>query len=142
MHRRENCVQKKPESFIVNTAFQSSLTNKSDINTSPALLCIRSFFKGKGRNALIRLKPSIRSEMVYDTQEFKELYKKRTSVVRVFSGHLAFAMQHPTVRGYNANRNHATIAQISVLLVAHTEYLTGQQDKMRFVKSSVPFCLT
>jgi hypothetical protein len=100
------------------------------------------FFKGKGCNALIRLEPSIRSEIDYDTQEFKELYKKRTSVERVFSRLLAIAMQHPTVRGYNANRNHATIAHISVLLVALTAYLTGQQDKMRFVKSFVPNFLT
>ena len=100
------------------------------------------FFKGKGCNALIRLEPSIRSEIDYDTQEFKELYKKRTSVERVFSRLLAIAMQHPTVRGYNANRNHATIAHISVLLVALTAYLTGHQDKMRFVKSFVPNFLT
>jgi transposase len=100
------------------------------------------FFKGKGCNVCVRLEPSIRSEIDYDTQEFKELYKKRTSVERVFSRLLAIAMQHPTVRGYNANRNHATIAHISVLLVALTAYLTGQQDKMRFVKSFVPNFLT
>jgi hypothetical protein len=81
--------------------------------------------------------------IIYDKQkEFKELYKKRTSVERVFSRLLAIAMQHPTVRGYNANRNHATIAHISVLLTALTAYLTGQQDKMRFVKSFVPNFLT
>ena len=96
------------------------------------------FFKGKGCNVLIRLEPNIRSEIGYDTQEIKEHYKKRTSVERIFSRLLAIAMQHPTVRGYNANRNHATIAHISVLLVALTAYLTGQQDKMRFVKSFVP----
>jgi len=96
------------------------------------------FFKGKGCNVLIRMEPSIRSEIGYDTQEFKELYKKRTSVERIFSRLLAIAMQNPTVRGYNANCNHATIAHISVLLVALTAYLTGQQDKMRFVKSFVP----
>jgi len=96
------------------------------------------FFKGKGCNVLIRLEPSIRSEIGYDTQEFKELYKKRTSVERIFSRLLAIAMQHPTVRGYNANRNHATIAHISVLLVALTAYKAGQKDKMRFVKSFVP----
>lgn len=100
------------------------------------------FFKGKGCNVLIRLEPSIRSEIGYDTQEFKELYKKRTSVERIFSRLLAIAMQNPTVRGYNANRNHATIAHISVLLVALTAYQTGQQDKMRFVKSFVPNFLT
>lgn len=100
------------------------------------------FFKGKGCNVLIRMEPSIRSEIGYDTQEFKELYKKRTSVERIFSRLLAIAMQNPTVRGYNANRNHATIAHISVLLVALTADLTGQQDKMRFVKSFVPNLLT
>jgi len=100
------------------------------------------FFKGKGCNVLIRMEPSIRSEIGYDTQEFKELYKKRTSVERIFSRLLAIAMQNPTVRGYNANRNHATIAHISVLLVALTAYQTGQQDKMRFVKSFVPNFLT
>ena len=96
------------------------------------------FFKGKGCNVLIRMEPSIRSEIGYDTQKFKELYKKRTSVERIFSRLLAIAMQNPTVRGYNANCNHATIAHISVLLVALTAYRTGQQNKMRFVKSFVP----
>jgi transposase len=96
------------------------------------------FFKGKGCNVLIRMEPSIRSEIGYDTQKFKELYNKRTSVERIFSRLLAIAMQNPTVRGYNANCNHATIAHISVLLVALTAYITGQHDKMRFVKSFVP----
>ena len=100
------------------------------------------FFKGKGCNKLIRMEPNIRSEIEYDTQEFKELYKKRTSVERIFSRLLAIAMQNPTVRGYNANCNHATIAHISVLLVALTAYKAGQQDKIRFVKSFVPNFLT
>ncbi len=42
------------------------------------------FFKGKGCNVLIRLEPGIRSEIGYNTQEFKELYKKLTSVERIF----------------------------------------------------------
>ena len=95
-------------------------------------------FKGKGCNLLIRIEPSIRSEIDYDTQKFKELYNKRVAVERVFSRLLAIAMQNPTVRGYNANCNHATIAHISVLLVALTAYMNGQKDKMRFVKSFVP----
>jgi hypothetical protein len=33
------------------------------------------FFKGKGCNVLIRLEPSIRSEIGYDTQEFKDSIK-------------------------------------------------------------------
>jgi hypothetical protein len=96
------------------------------------------FFTGKGCNVLIRIEPSIRSEIDYDTQKFKELYNKRVAVERVFSRLLAIAMQNPTVRGYNANCNHATIAHISVLLVALTAYTNGQKDKMRFVKSFVP----
>jgi len=100
------------------------------------------FFKGKGCNVLVRMEPSIRSEIGYNTKEFKELYNKRTSVERIFSRLFAIAMQNPTVRGYNANRNHATIVHISVLLVALTAYLTGQRDKIRFVKSFVPNFLT
>ena len=96
------------------------------------------FFKGKGCNVLIRLEPSIRSEIDYGTQKFKELYNKRVSVERIFSRLLAIAMQNPTVRGYNANCNHVTIAHISVLLVTLTAYMSGQTDKMRFVKSFVP----
>jgi len=87
---------------------------------------------------LIRLDPSIRQEIDYGTQHFKELYKKRTAVERIFSRLLSIAMQNPTVRGYHANRNHATIAHLTVLLVAVTASRTGQQDKIRFVKSFVP----
>jgi hypothetical protein len=99
------------------------------------------FFDGKGCNALIRLEPSIRQEMDYGTIKYKELYKTRTSVERIFSRLLAITMQHPTVRGYYANRNHVTIAHIAVLLVALTAFKTGQNDKIRFVKSFVPHFL-
>jgi hypothetical protein len=96
------------------------------------------FFNGKGCNVLIRIEPSIRSEIDYETKKFKELYNNRISVERVFSRLLAIAMQNPTVRGYNANCNHATIAHITVLLVALTAYHNGYHDKIRFVKSFVP----
>lgn len=96
------------------------------------------FFDGKGCNALIRLDPSIRSEIDYGTEKFKELYKSRTSVERIFSRLLSVAMQNPTVRGYYANRNHATIAHIAVLLVAVTACKNDYKDKIRFVKSFVP----
>lgn len=96
------------------------------------------FFAGKGCNALVRLEPSIRAEIDYGTKGFKEQYKKRTSVERVFSRLLAIAMQNPTVRGLHANCNHATIAHIAVLLVALTAHKEGHKDKIRFVKSFVP----
>jgi len=99
------------------------------------------FFNGKGCNVLIRLEPSIRTEIDYGTKKFKELYNKRTSVERVFSRLLSIAMQNPTVRGYQANRNHATIAHIAVALVALTAHRTGQKDKIRFVKSFVPYLM-
>ena len=96
------------------------------------------FFGGKGCNVLIRLQPSIREEIDYGTKKFKEIYKSRTSVERVFSRLLSITMQNPTVRGINAISNHATIAHIAVLLVALTVQRTGQNDKIRFVKSFVP----
>lgn len=104
------------------------------------LLCPAShpkFFKGKGCNVLIRLQPSIREHIDYGTAKFKELYDTRTSVERIFSRLLSLAMQHPTVRGLQAIRNHVTLAHIAVLLVALTAHRTKQTDKMRFVRSFV-----
>ena len=100
------------------------------------------FFDGKGCNALIRLTPSIREEIGYGTGFFKELYTARISVERIFSRLLTITMQNPTVRGFYANRNHGTIAHISVLLVALTAHKAGHKDKIRFVKSFVPNFLT
>lgn len=96
------------------------------------------FFSGKGCNALIRLEPNIRAQIDYGSTKFKQRYKKRTAAERVFSRLLAIAMQNPTVRGLQANRNHATIAHIAVLLVARTAYEAGFENKIRFVKSFVP----
>jgi len=87
---------------------------------------------------LIRLEPSIRAEIDYRTREFKEHYKTRTSVERVFSRLLSIAMQNPTVRRLHAIPNHATIAHIAVLSVALTAHREGHDDKIRFVKSFVP----
>lgn len=95
------------------------------------------FFGHKGCNVLIRLEPSIRSEIDYGTKRFKKLYKSRTSVERVFSRLLSIAMQNPTVKGLKAISNHCTIAHITVLLVALTAKRSGQEDKIRFVKSLV-----
>lgn len=98
----------------------------------------QKFFDGKGCNVLIRLEPSIRAQIDYGTEQFKEQYKTRTSVERIFSRLLAIAMQNPTVRGIHANRNHATISHIAVLLVALTAHKMGHDDKSRFVKSFIP----
>lgn len=100
------------------------------------------FIQQKGCNVLIRMTPSIRNKINYDTQRFKEVYKRRTSVERVFSRLLSISMQNPTVKGLRAVRNHCTIAHITVLLVALTAYRMGSDDKVRFVKSFVPNFLT
>jgi len=96
------------------------------------------FIKGKGCNVLFRLSPSVRDKIPYSTEYFKEEYSKRTSVERIFSRLLAIAMQKPTVLGLKAVSNHATIAHITVLLVALVAYHSGNEDKIRFVKSFVP----
>ena len=96
------------------------------------------FFDGTGCNALIRLEPTIRSSIDYGTKKFKNLYHARSSIERIFSRLLSLAMQDPTIKGLQAIRNHATIAHISVLLIALTASRTGQKDKIRFVKSFVP----
>lgn len=96
------------------------------------------FTQQKGCNVLIRLTPSIREQINYGSEVFKELYNKRTSVERVFSRLLSIAMQDPPVIGINAIRNYCTIAHITVLLVALTAKRSGHPDKIRFVKSFVP----
>lgn len=96
------------------------------------------FLNGKGCNVLIRLEPSVRDQIDYGSQKFKNLYKSRSSVERTFSRLLSVAMQNPTVKGLKTIRNHATIAHISVLLVAMAASESGQRDKIRFIKSFVP----
>jgi hypothetical protein len=96
------------------------------------------FLNGRGCNVLIRMEPTIRSEIDYDTKKFKEIYKTRTSVERIFARLLSIAMQNPNVRGINAISNQVTIAHIAVLLVATAAYKTEQYNKIRFVRSFVP----
>ena len=100
------------------------------------------FFTQKGCNVLIRISPSIREKVAYGSQRFKEVYKTRTSVERVFSRLLSLSMQKPSVRSFRAIRNHCTIAHITVLLVALTAHRMGCDEKIRFVKSFVPHFLS
>jgi len=96
------------------------------------------FFEQKGCNFLIRLTPSIRSQVPYGTDLFEQMYRKRTSIERTYSRLLSITMQHPTVRGLQANRNHCTIAHIATLLIALTAAKLGERDKIRWIKSFVP----
>ena len=48
-------------------------------------------------------------------------------------------MQNPSVRGLQAVSNHCTLAHITVLLVALTAAKTGNKDKIRLVKSFLPY---
>ena len=74
------------------------------------------FFSQKGCNYLIRLTPSIREEIDYETEDFGSMYSRRTSIERVFSSLLSIAMQNPEVTRLNATQNHCSIAHITVLL--------------------------
>jgi hypothetical protein len=96
------------------------------------------YFSQKGCNVLIRLTPSVRSQIAYGTEQFQKTYNQRSSAERVFSRLLAVASQEPTVRGLNATRNHITIAHCAVLLVASAAHRDGQDDKLRFVRTYVP----
>ena len=92
----------------------------------------------KGCNALIRLTPSVRAQIPYGTDLFNQIYRKRTAIERSYSRLLAITMQHPTVRGLQANSNHCTIAHIATLLIAITATKQGEPDKIRWIKSFVP----
>jgi hypothetical protein len=96
------------------------------------------FFSQKGCNFLLRQSPSYRTQIEYGSDQFVELYKKRTSVERVFSRLLSLSMQRPTVRGLQAIQNLCTLAHITVLLVATAAHQQGHSDKLAFVRSFVP----
>ena len=95
------------------------------------------FFKQKGCNYLVRLTPTIRSQIPYGSEAFRQLYRQRTAVERVFSRLLSFAMQLPT-RGLQSVKNLCTIAHITVLLVALAAHRRGRPDRLTFVRSYVP----
>jgi hypothetical protein len=96
------------------------------------------FLEQKGCNALIRLTPSIRTQIPYGTDIFNQIYRKRTAIERSYSRLLTINMQHPTVRRLQANSNHCTIAHIATLLIAITAAKQGERDKIRWIKSFVP----
>jgi mRNA-degrading endonuclease HigB of HigAB toxin-antitoxin module len=104
------------------------------------LLCPAShpkFITQKGCNVLIRLTPSIRESIDLGSEAFKELFKKRTSVKRVFSRLLSIAMQDTSVIGIEGTQNYCTISHITLLLVALAAKRSGHVDKICFVRSFV-----
>ena len=96
------------------------------------------FLKQKGCNYLLRVTPSIRSQIPYGSDSFRELYRERTAVERVFSRLLTVAMQDMPTRGLIPARNLCTIAHITVLLVALTAHRQGHSDQLTFVRTFVP----
>jgi hypothetical protein len=96
------------------------------------------FLEQKGCNVLFRLTTSIRSQIPYGTDRFAEVFRKRTAIERTYSRLLIITMQHPTVRGLQANKNHCTVAHIATLLVAVTAAKMGELDKVRWIKSFLP----
>jgi hypothetical protein len=96
------------------------------------------FLKQKGCNYLLRVTASIRSQIPYGSDHFRELYRERTAVERVFSRLLTVAMQDMPTRGLIAAKNLCTIAHITVLLVALTAHRQGHSDQLTFVRTSVP----
>jgi len=82
---------------------------------------------------------NVRKRIAYGTEKFKKMYNMRTGSERIFSRLLSLCMNNPGVKGLNAVSNHATIAHITVLLVALAAIKSGNKDKTRFVKSLLPF---
>jgi hypothetical protein len=99
------------------------------------------FLKQKGCNYLLRVTPSIRSQIPYGSDSFRKLYRKRTAVERVFSRLLTISMQDLPTRGLPAARNLCTIAHITVLLVALTAHRQKRSDHLTFVRTFVPSLL-
>lgn len=95
------------------------------------------FVKQKGCNYLLRVTPSIRTQIPYGSDSFRKLYRKRTAVERVFSRLLTISMQDLPTRGLAAARNLCTIAHVTVLLVALTAHRQKRSDHLTFVRTFV-----
>lgn len=96
------------------------------------------FSQQKGCNYLWRLTDTVRQQIPYGTQEFKEHYNRRTAVERIFSRLLTITIQDPSVRGLASVRNHCTVSHIAVLLVALAAHQLGHPEKIRFISTFVP----
>jgi len=108
------------------------------------LLCPIShpkFFPQKGCHYRLRLTPSLRSQIPCGSESFRQLYRERSAVERVFSRLLTVALQELTTRGLTSARNLCTIAHISVLLVALAAHGSGHPDQPALVRSFVPALL-
>jgi hypothetical protein len=99
------------------------------------------FTRQKGCNYLWRITETIRDQIPYGTEEFKQHYNRRTAIERSFSRLLAITIQEPSIRGLSSVRNHCTISHIAVLLVALAAYKLSQPDRIRFVRTFVPYFL-
>lgn len=96
------------------------------------------FFSQKGCYLYIRTDEDIRNQIDYGSTSFKHDFNKRSASERVFSRLLDVCLQDPPVIGLKATVNYATIAHITVLLVALTAARNGMKDKIRFIKSFLP----
>ena len=96
------------------------------------------FLNGKGCTAYLRADENIRERINYGSEEFKKIYSLRTGSERIFSRLLSVCMQQPSIKRLKTITNHCTIAHITVLLVALTAVKTGNQDKIRFIKTFLP----
>ena len=99
------------------------------------------FTKQQGCNYLWRITDNIRDQIPYGTEEFKQHYKRRTAIERIFSRLLAITIQEPSIRGLSSVRNHCTISHISILRVALAAHKLSHPDKIRFVRTFIPYFL-
>ena len=93
------------------------------------------YFSQRDCNYLLRLTPTVRHYIDYNSQRFKEIYHQRTSAERALSRLLTLTMLKPTVIGLQAIQNHCTIAHITVLLIALAGHHLGFHDKICFAKT-------
>ena len=86
-------------------------------------------------NIRIKTPSSARDNIDYGSQAFKKIYALRTSSERIFSRLLVFSMQRSSVKGLQATANLCSLAHISVLAVALAAARSGNEHKLRFIKS-------
>jgi hypothetical protein len=107
--------------------------------SSPASVIVRTIeISRAGQQSAERISPHIRSQIPYGAESFRQLYRERTAVERVFSRLLTIAMQDLPTRGLDSARNLCTIAHITVLLAAMVAHRSGCSDQLAFVRTFLP----
>ena len=123
----------EPKVVVADKGYDSKaniLTTIDRYNAAPIIAMNRRRAKKKERDFEKNL------PIKRDSKIWKDLYKERSSVERIFSRlQNETDMEEVTVRGLENVKIHVTLSMIAMLVVALVALMTGNEDRSRRIKS-------